>query len=138
MSAEFAGWPRVGGGAVILRDGAILLQRRLTPPEAGAWGIPGGKVDPFEPTVDAVRREVEEETGLVLGALELISVCDMIDRAAGYHWVAPAYLAMSFQGEPQLREPAKHSGLAWFDLAALPTPLTAPTVAALEALRRRR
>jgi ADP-ribose pyrophosphatase YjhB (NUDIX family) len=122
---------------VILRDGAILLQRRATEPEAGCWGIPGGKVDPFEPVMDAVRREIEEETGLRLGPLALLCVCDMVDRAAAYHWVAPVYLAESFEGEPQLREPAKHSGLDWFDLAAPPAPLTASTVAALEALRRR-
>jgi len=137
MSAEFEGWPRVGAGAVILRDGAILLLRRATAPEAGAWGIPGGKVDPFEPVPDAVRREVEEETGLRLGPLELLSVCDMIDRQAGYHWVAPGYLALSFEGEPVIREPNKHSGLGWFDLLALPAPLTQPTLAALEALRTR-
>ena len=135
MAGEFEGWPRVGAGAVILRDGAILLLRRATEPEAGAWGIPGGKVDPFEPVPDAVRREVEEETGLRLGALELLCVSDLIDRAAGHHWVAPGYLALAFEGEPELREPAKHSGLGWFDLADLPTPLTAPTVAALAALR---
>lgn len=127
----------MGAGAVILRDGAILLLRRATAPEAGAWGIPGGKVDPFEPVPDAVRREVEEETGLRLGPLELLSVCDMIDRQAGYHWVAPGYLALSFEGEPVIREPTKHSGLGWFDLLALPAPLTQPTLAALEALRAR-
>jgi ADP-ribose pyrophosphatase YjhB (NUDIX family) len=138
MSAEFEGWPRVGAGAVILRAGAILLLRRATAPEAGAWGIPGGKVDPFEPVPDAVRREVEEETGLRLGRLELLSVCDMIDRQAGYHWVAPGYLALSFEGEPAIREPTKHSGLGWFDLLALPAPLTQATLAALEALSARR
>ncbi|MBS0361447.1 MAG: NUDIX domain-containing protein [Proteobacteria bacterium] len=124
----------MGGGAVILRDGRILLQQRATPPEAGAWGIPGGKVDPFEPVADAVRREVEEETGLRLGAMDLLCICDMIDRDAGYHWVAPAYLALGFEGEPELREPAKHSGLDWFALDDLPAPLTAPTRAALAAL----
>jgi ADP-ribose pyrophosphatase YjhB (NUDIX family) len=137
MTAEFEGWPRVGAGAVILRNNAILLQQRATEPEAGAWGIPGGKVDPFEPVPDAVRREVEEETGLRLGAMELLCVSDLIDRQAGYHWVAPGYLALAFEGEPELREPTKHSGLGWFHLDALPTPLTAPTVAALEALRAR-
>ena len=135
---DVGGWPRVGAGAVILRDGAILLQRRATAPEIGCWGIPGGKVEAFEPVTDAVRREVEEETGLRLGGLTLLSVCDMIDRDAGFHWVAPAYLAESFEGEPERREPAKHSDMAWFDLSALPDALTTPTLAALEALRARR
>ena len=138
MPVEFEGWPRVGAGAVILKGGAILLLQRATDPEAGAWGIPGGKVDPFETVPDAVRREIEEETALRLGALELLCVTDMIDRDAGYHWVAPAYLALAFEGEPRICEPAKHSGLGWFDLDALPAPLTAPTLGALDALRARR
>ena len=130
MSDEPTGWPRVGGGAVILRDGRILLQQRINAPEAGYWGIPGGKVDPFEPVADAVRREIEEETGLRLRDLDLLCVSDLIDREAGYHWVAPAYLARGFEGEPVIREPAKHSGLDWFDLDAQPEPLPAPTLAA--------
>ncbi len=137
MSVEFEGWPRVGGGAVILRNGAILLLQRATEPEAGCWGIPGGKVDPFEPVADAVRREVEEETGLRLGEMDLLSLCDMIDREAGYHWVAPAYLATEVEGEARLCEPTKHSGLGWFALNDLPEPLTAPTRAAVAALGAR-
>lgn len=129
--------PRVGCGAVILRGSSILLLRRVNAPEAGAWGIPGGKVDPFETVPDAVRREVEEETGLRLGQLELLCVVDQIDQGEGQHWVAPAYLALTFTGEASLREPAKHDGLEWFDFEALPQPLTTPTVAALAALRGR-
>ena len=129
--------PRVGCGAVILRGSTILLLRRVNAPEAGAWGIPGGKVDPFETVPDAVRREVEEETGLRLGQLELLCVVDQIDRREREHWVAPAYLSVTFTGEARIREPAKHSGLEWFGLDALPQPLTTPTVVALAALRAR-
>jgi 8-oxo-dGTP diphosphatase len=129
--------PRVGCGAVILQDDAILLLRRVRPPEADCWGIPGGKVHPYEPVPDAVRREIEEETGLRLGALDLLCVVDQIDRVEGAHWVAPAYLALAFEGEPRNCEPDKHSGIGWFSLNALPQRLTTPTRVALEALRAR-
>jgi ADP-ribose pyrophosphatase YjhB (NUDIX family) len=140
MTADLADGPepRVGCGAVILRGGEILLLRRIRPPEAGCWGIPGGKVDPYETLPDAVRREVEEETGLRLGGLELLCVVDQIDRDEGAHWVAPAYVALTFEGEARNCEPEKHSGLGWFGLDALPQPLTTPTRVALEALRSRR
>ncbi|MGZ3378242.1 MAG: NUDIX domain-containing protein [Phenylobacterium sp.] len=130
--------PRVGCGAVILRGSEILLLRRLRPPEAGCWGIAGGKVDPYEPVPDAVRREIEEETGLRLGGLDLLCVVDQIDREEGAHWVAPAYLALSFEGEARNCEPEKHSAMGWFSLDALPTPLTTPARVAIEALRARR
>ena len=51
-----AGVPRVGCGAAIVRDGRILLFKRLRPPEAGRWSLPGGKVDFLESIEDAVAR----------------------------------------------------------------------------------
>ncbi|MGM0784181.1 MAG: NUDIX domain-containing protein [Pseudomonadota bacterium] len=51
--------------AVIQRDdGAILMVKRLHPPEAGLWSVPGGKVEPGESLRAAAAREAFEETGL--------------------------------------------------------------------------
>ncbi|MBD3896440.1 NUDIX domain-containing protein [Halomonas sp. ML-15] len=51
--------------AVIQReDGAILMIKRLNPPEAGLWSVPGGKVEPGESLPAAAAREAFEETGL--------------------------------------------------------------------------
>lgn len=41
------------------------LVRRKNPPHAGMWSIPGGKIQWGEPTMQAARRELSEETGLV-------------------------------------------------------------------------
>ena len=126
--------PRVGCGAAIVSDGRILLLRRLTAPEAGCWGLPGGKIDLFETAEDAMRREVAEELGIVVGAADLLCFVDQIDRAAGTHWVAPVYRVRRFTGTPSNREPAKHDGPAWFALDALPDALTTPTRAAIKVL----
>ncbi|MDB5432285.1 MAG: hypothetical protein JWP35_3401 [Caulobacter sp.] len=127
--------PRVGCGAAIVIDERILLIQRLADPEAGAWGLPGGKVDLFEPVPRAVEREIAEELGIVILANELLCVVDHIDQDAGYHWVAPVYRVGAFTGEPRVMEPAKHSGVAWFALDDLPSPLTSSTVAAVRALK---
>ncbi len=129
--------PRVGTGAAILRDGRLLLIRRRREPEAGAWGLPGGKVDLFETAADAAAREVLEETGLAIEASELLCVVDQIDREAGHHWFAPVYVVEAGNATPRIMEPEKHDGLDWFALDALPEPLTAPTRAALPFLRER-
>jgi 8-oxo-dGTP diphosphatase len=127
--------PRLGVGACIVRDGRLLLFRRLRAPEKGCWSIPGGKVDFLEPVEDALRREAAEETGLVLGPLRLLCASDLIDPDGPEHWLSPIYLAESFTGEPVLLEPEKHEGLDWFALDALPAPLSVAVRAALPALK---
>jgi 8-oxo-dGTP diphosphatase len=65
------GTPQVCVGAVAVLDGRLLLIRRGTPPAAGEWSVPGGRVEPGELLAEAVVRELYEETGLegVCGAL---------------------------------------------------------------------
>jgi len=61
----------VGCGAIIEdREGRILLQKRRN----GGWGVPGGFIELGETFMEAVKREVLEETGLRLGETELFGV----------------------------------------------------------------
>ncbi|MDO9336579.1 MAG: NUDIX domain-containing protein [Caulobacter sp.] len=128
--------PRLGVGACIVNEGRLLLFRRLREPDAGCWSIPGGKVDFLEPIEEGLRREVAEETGLVLGALRLLCVTDQIYPDVPEHWVAPTYLATSFTGEAVNREPHKHEGMDWFALDNLPAPLSMAVEATMPALKR--
>lgn len=138
MSERPSDGPRVGCGVAVLRDGKLLLVRRVRAPEAGCWSLPGGKVDLWEGTEAAARREVAEELGIGLGALDLLCVVDLVAREDGGHWVSPVYLAAAFEGEPARLEPEKHSDLGWFALDALPSPLARSAVEAAKALRGRR
>ena len=125
--------PRVGCGAAIVVDGRILLLKRETEPEAGGWGLPGGKIDLFETAAAATAREVAEEIGITIEPVKLLCFVDRIDREAGTHWVALVYLVDRYVGTPKILEPEKHCGLAWFDLQALPAPQTTSTVMAVQA-----
>ncbi len=120
--------PEAGCGAAI-RDaqGALLLIQRLRAPEAGHWGLPGGKIDFGEPAQQAVVREIAEELGIEISILALACLTETIDAGDGRHWVAPVYNAKIISGSPKLMEPEKHGGFGWFSLDTLPDRLTTPT-----------
>ena len=132
---ETTGTIRAGCGTTVVRDGMLLLVRRKRAPEAGCWGIQGGKIDWLETAPAAALRELAEETGLVARIDRLLCVVDQIDVSAQEHWLAPVYLVTDFDGEPELREPEKHAAIGWFPLAALPEPLTQATREAANSIR---
>ncbi len=56
--------PIVAVGAVVVDHDRLLLVRRGRGPAAGAWSVPGGRVDAGETLAEAVIRELREETGV--------------------------------------------------------------------------
>jgi 8-oxo-dGTP diphosphatase len=49
---------------VVDDDGRVLLARRAFEPDAGLWDTPGGFLEEGEEPVEALKRELLEETGL--------------------------------------------------------------------------
>ncbi len=76
--------PELCVGAVAVRDGDILLIRRGTPPGEGLWSVPGGRVQRGETLVQAVRRELQEETGLEGKVGEAVGWTELIGRRRHY------------------------------------------------------
>jgi ADP-ribose pyrophosphatase YjhB (NUDIX family) len=102
MQREYPEAPLVGVGAVVVDEGRVLLVRRGSEPLKGHWSLPGGMLELGEPLTAGVIREVEEETGLVVEAVELIELLDRIHRDGDrvrYHYVIADYLCRVVGGE---------------------------------------
>lgn len=61
----------IAGAFVFDADDRLLLQQRS---DTGVWGLPGGFMEMDENVQDTARREVFEETGLLLKELELFGI----------------------------------------------------------------
>jgi mutator protein MutT len=100
----------VGVGAVVWRDGAVLLERRGQPPAQGSWSLPGGLVDVGETLEQAVAREVREECSVEVTVSELLGVFEPIvrddDGRIRYHYVVVDYLAFYSGGEVTIGDDA--------------------------------
>jgi 8-oxo-dGTP diphosphatase len=77
--------PEVCVGAIVVEDARLLLIRRGHGPGAGAWSVPGGRVEAGELLAEAVVRELAEETGLEGVCGELIGWVERIGE--GHHFL---------------------------------------------------
>lgn len=101
MSPDAGQHPIPAVAAVIVHDGKLLLIRRGKEPSKGKWSIPGGSVEWGETLVDAVKREVGEETGLESEVGKVAGVFDIIvtgGDSAAYHYVVIDYFAQPIGG----------------------------------------
>jgi 8-oxo-dGTP diphosphatase len=96
--------PQIGVGAVVFKDGQVLLVKRATAPSRGLWAIPGGRLEFGETLQQAAEREILEETGVVIRASHPIYTFDVIERddtgAIHFHYVIVDLEAEYVRGEP--------------------------------------
>ncbi len=107
---EYPDTPRVGVGAIIIKDGKVLLVKRGIPPSKELWAIPGGSVELGETLQEGAEREILEETGLIIRAGKPIYSFDFIEKDdAGrirFHFVIVDVIADYVSGTPKAADDA--------------------------------
>lgn len=107
VSSEQYKLPLLVAAAVIIEEDKVLLTRRPAhKPQGGFWEFPGGKLNPEESPIEALRRELREEL-----AIE-ICVGNIIDALFyRYDWgpvLILAYYCSKVDGTPRNIEVAEH------------------------------
>ncbi|MFH8991152.1 NUDIX domain-containing protein [Streptomyces sp. NPDC017940] len=125
--------------AVIVHDKdahrVVLLQRSENAKFAqGMWDLPVGKSERGEPITQTAVRELYEETGLTVKP-ESLKVAHIIHGAWGVEapggFLTVVFAAHEWTGEPENREPRKHSQVRWVDADAIPDAFVDTTASAL-------
>jgi mutator protein MutT len=105
----------VSVSALVVDGDSILLARRAVEPGVGLWDTPGGFVEEGEHPVDAVHRELREETGLTAESVEQLAI--IMDRYEERHLLTIHFIARAL-GTPRAADDVAE--LRWFTAADLP------------------
>jgi len=113
--------PILAVSAAIIRGGKVLVVRRARKPALGVYTLPGGGVETGETLVQAVTREVREETSLKIEPVALAGHREAIVRdtqgRVERHFVILCFAARWLAGEPVLNEELDDA--RWLDPAEL-------------------
>lgn len=97
------------------QDKILLLHRQDNKHEGNRWGIPGGKLNKNEPLIEAIVREVFEETGLHLDPSQVHYIGKLYIRVPNFDF---EYNMVSYI--PQIENPGdikinfkEHKGFTW-------------------------
>lgn len=97
--------------------GQYLMLKRAHPYEGTdvcKWDIPGGRINPGERLLEALAREIKEETGMKLVDNPNLIFAQDILRVKGKHTVRITYIANA-EGKITL-DPNEHSEYAWMTI----------------------
>jgi len=122
---------RIACKAVIANKNKVLVLREANTyqdgTEIGKYGLPGGRIEPGEPLLDGLLREVTEETGLTVKVGEPLFVGEWFPNIRGVQnqIVAIFFVCQTDQTEVILSE--EHDEFQWVDAAmAIQLPMMPP------------
>lgn len=116
---------RIAVDAVVFgyQDGKlyILLIRQKFGSQEAYWALPGGLVQDNEPLIDAVKRELKEETNVTVNYLEqLYTFGDDIKRDSRNRVISVAYFALIDSSQTIIKASTDAENVQWFGVDEVP------------------
>lgn len=122
-------WMRhLGGYALLIKEGQVLLVANDFGDGVLHWGLPGGNLDAKETFEQAVVREMFEETGLTVTAKRLRYITEHI--GSQNYWLTFTYEVEALGGTPgEFADPDKIIRVVkWVPFEAIPHLITDPSL----------
>lgn len=114
--------PKVGIGIMVMKNGKVLLGKRIYSHGAGEWQFPGGHLEYLESFEDCAIRETKEEVGLEITNIRFLFLAN-VKKYEPKHYVHIGLIADYKSGEPRALEREKSDNWNWYKLDNLPTPM---------------
>lgn len=134
--AAIKSYPRLTANVFLIKNGKVLMVKPSRGMAKRKWITPGGFVEYGESPEEAVRRETEEETGLKVSGLEILSIESVRYRSSNYHFVTVFFVG-NISGEP-IKNDSEIEEMKFMDVSeALKVTVETNHRAALEKLARR-
>ena len=130
--------PRVGLGVFVKKEGKILVGERKGSHGAGPWALPGGHLEGGELFEECCKREVFEETGLIIRDPRPLVFTNDVFIDEGLHYVTLFFTADYDSGELVVRESRQCEEWRWVSLDHIPQPIFLPLSNALKQIQENR
>jgi len=119
---------------MVLKEGKVLLGRRMNAHGEGEYANTGGHVEPLESLIETAKRETMEEAGITIQNVRFLCVSNITEYSPK-HYVDIGLIAEWENGEPKVLEPDKRESWNWYDLDDLPHPLFASSAIYIKAYK---
>jgi molecular chaperone GrpE (heat shock protein) len=105
-------------GVVLRDDGKILLLKRskksLNP---GKWDLPGGHLEKGETLEEAIKREIQEETGLKVEIGEIIGTAEFSKESKNFNEEKRGLRYLTYySGDDEVELSKEHQDFGWFSI----------------------
>lgn len=111
---------KIAAKAIIFAHNQVLVLRKSreerTVKRHHGWDFPGGGLEPDEPIMEALAREVREETGLRVKVISPVYIYDEVQEER--HLVILKFVCHEPEGNLSLS--SEHESAHWFSLEELP------------------
>ncbi|HYM65104.1 MAG TPA: NUDIX domain-containing protein [Candidatus Sulfotelmatobacter sp.] len=118
--------PRVGMGIFVFKNGKFIMGKRKGSHGEGSWSVPGGHLDFGETIEKGAKREVSEETGLIIKNVQIAGFTNDIFKKEGKHYITIWVISDWIKGTAKIKEPEKFLEVGWYDFKTLPKKLFLP------------